>query len=402
MLRTVITVSDYSEISDGNAKIAIESAIALTNVVEKSIFFSAVGRKDKELENKGVETISLNQYDILNNPNRFEAIIQGIWNTKSKKELKKILKNKNPRETIIHVHSWTKAISSSIFKIAEKMGFKVVITLHDYFTICPNGALFDYKENKICCLKPMSVKCLLHNCDSRNYMHKLWRYSRQIVQNYSILKRKNISFIYISDFSKKVLEQQLKDKQFYKLTNPIEIKNRIKIEPEKNNIYLYLGRVVNEKGVRQFCEAISALNLNGIVIGNGYLLEELKNEFNEIEFTGWLNYDRIREYIIKARCMVFPSLWYETFGLTILEVSAFGVPCIVSDCCVGREFTSDKLLFSAGNTNSLKEKLILMKDDNTVKKFGADAYKYFDKNNQSVDVYAKKLIEIYGNILQLK
>ena len=66
------------------------------------------------------------------------------------------------------VAGWTKALSSSVFDVAFKMNFKVVLTLHDYFTACPNGGYFDYKENKICKRKPLSWKCIKCNCDSNS------------------------------------------------------------------------------------------------------------------------------------------------------------------------------------------------------------------------------------------
>jgi len=46
-----------------------------------------------------------------------------------------------------------------------------------------------------------------------------------------------------------------------------------------------------------------------------------------------------------ARALIFPSRWYETAGLTILEAQALGVPCLVSKNCAGREFVNKQNLF---------------------------------------------------------
>lgn len=35
--------------------------------------------------------------------------------------------------------------------------------------------------------------------------------------------------------------------------------------------------------------------------------------------------------MLDARLLVFPSIWYETFGLTIVEAMAAGVPVLASD-----------------------------------------------------------------------
>ena len=57
-------------------------------------------------------------------------------------------------------------------------GKKVILTLHDYFTLCPCGGFYDYKSKKVCNKSPMSLKCILCNCDKRNYPQKIWRVIR--------------------------------------------------------------------------------------------------------------------------------------------------------------------------------------------------------------------------------
>ena len=39
-------------------------------------------------------------------------------------------------------------VCSSVFDVAFKMNFKLVLTLHDYFTACPNGGYFNYQKMK--------------------------------------------------------------------------------------------------------------------------------------------------------------------------------------------------------------------------------------------------------------
>lgn len=399
MVKTVITVDDYGSINGGIAKVAIEGALALSDVVEESILFCAVNPVDERLYDKGIRVVSLNQYDILNDPNRLAASIRGIWNIKAKREFKKLLLEKNPKDTIIHVHSWTKAISCSIFKIADKMGFKIVLTIHDYFLVCPNGGLFNYRKNKICDYKSLSLKCITCNCDSRNYFHKLWRVVRQFVQNHVLEKRKNISYIFISEFSRNILEEHQKFNNYYMINNPIEVKNRLKVNVENNNIYLYIGRLSEEKGVRIFCQAVTDLNLKGTVVGDGYLLNTLKAEYTNIHFTGWQNYDGVRDSILKARCLVFPSLWYEVSPLTIPEAFIYGLPCVVSDRCAGRDLVDEFMLFNVLDLDTLKEKLLMLEKNDVVKKIGDNIYNSFKPENYSSKLYIENIINVYNEIL---
>lgn len=137
-----------------------------------------------------------------------------------------------------------------MFDISFYMGFKVVLTAHDYFTACPNGGYFNYNENKICKLKPQSFKCIKCNCDSRNYLFKIYRIIRQFVQNQIVQVNKKIEYVIgISDKNIEVLETTLnKDANVKKILNPIDIEKideRVKVE--KNDTYLFIGRVAKRK-----------------------------------------------------------------------------------------------------------------------------------------------------------
>ena len=237
-----------------------------------------------------------------------------------------MLKKLDKKTTIIHVHGWTKALSSSIFDIAFKMNFKVVLTLHDYFTACPNGGYFNYQKNEICKLKPLSKKCIRCNCDSRNYIFKIYRLIRQFVQNNIVKLNKRIeNVITISEFSEKILKPTLgKNTKITRIYNPIDIdENAEKVDPSKNEYYLYVGRISKEKGVDLFCQAITELGLKGIAVGDGDEKKKLEKQYPNIEFVGWKNKDEVKQYMKGARALIFPSRWYETAGLTVLEAMQY-------------------------------------------------------------------------------
>ena len=180
-IQNVVIINDFNYTQGGASKVAINTAKILNKSGLKVYFFSAVNNPKENIE--GITYISTNQKEALREKNRIKGAINGIYNFKAKIELKKLLKTLSPDNTIIHVHGWTKALSSSVFDIAFKMKYKVILTLHDYFTACPNGGYYNYKQNEICHLSPLTWKCIKCNCDSRNYGFKLYRIVRQFVQN---------------------------------------------------------------------------------------------------------------------------------------------------------------------------------------------------------------------------
>ena len=244
-INTVVIINDFNYINGGAAKVAIETAKVLVKKGINVYFFSAENKeKDKIL---GIKYIYTNQHASLNDKNKIKGAINGIWNRKAYKELKKLLSTLNKENTIIHIHGWIKALSSSIFKAIEKMGFNHVVTYHDYFSYCPNGGFYNYQKNEICNLKPMSWKCIKCNCDSRNYMIKMYRLIRQFVQNKIVkINEINKNIVSISDFSYQILKDSIsKETIIRRIYNPIdEIKKEDRIiDIKKNDYYLYVGRI---------------------------------------------------------------------------------------------------------------------------------------------------------------
>lgn len=343
-LKNIIIVYDYAYINGGAAKVAIRSAIELSKTYSV-IYFSGVGPVCDDLKRSNVKTICLNQDDI-NSGNRAKSVLYGLWNLSAQKKFESLLNSYNPEDTIIHFHGWVKCLSTSVIKVAKKQHFKCLVTLHDYFSICPNGGLYNYKEKKICNRAPCSKDCYLCNCDKRSYTQKMWRVARQIIQNRFIKNNRELAFISISKLNRALVESKVKSKKFYEVVNPIDISLNNTHVSGKRNVYLYVGRVSNEKGIDLFCEAIRQLQLKGICIeavvaGDGPLLEELRRKYTEVLFVGWKSREEIDELMRNSRCLVFPSRWYEGAPLTIIESLSRGLPCIVTDCTSATEIIVD-------------------------------------------------------------
>ena len=406
IIKNVIIVCDYGYIEGGAARIAHETAIALSAEGYNVIFFCAVGPVAHELLDAGIKVICLNQNDILHEKNKFKAILQGISNRYAKQKFSELLSEFNNSETIIHVHTWTKGVSSSIFKVAEKKGFTVAITVHDYFLICPNGGLFNYKTSKICELKPMSAKCICCNCDARSYFQKLFRVVRQFKQNINIRKRKNISYIFISEFSKREFFKRynkIPESKQYFLPNMINFPSkRERVKCEENDIYLFIGGITEVKGIRIFCDAVTKANVKAIVVGQGILKEELEKKYPNINFVGWKSKEEMELYILQARCLVFPSLWYEVSPLTPLEVMAYGVPVVCSNLNASSNYIMDHsngLIYDGNSVEGCLEKIEQLKNKDIVKLLSEESFKSFASENYSKKTYIITLQQIYSMVM---
>lgn len=396
-IKNVVIINDFDYVQGGASKVAIDTANLLVNSNKNlNVYYFSACHSDKSTLDKKVVSVCTNQFEFLNDKNRIRGFFNGLYNFKSKRKLKKLLLSLDKKETIVHVHGWTKALSSSVFDIAFKLKYKLVLTMHDYFTACPNGGYFNYKENKICHLKPLSLKCIKCNCDSRNYFFKLYRILRQKKYNQSFKKLKNV--ISISDFSLKVLKNTLpKNINIARINNPIDFrKNKQNIDFSHNDYYLYVGRVSKEKGVDLFCEAITQLNLLGIVVGDGNQKIVLQKKYPNIKFVGWKSEGEVKEYMKNAKCLIMPSRLYEVAPLTNLEALSVGVPSLVSITCAASDVNNIK------NNNGDVFDVNVEDLKTTIQNFNIKTVNNNILLNYSSNIYVKKIIEFYNELIEME
>ena len=402
MIKNIVIVCSDTEVTNGAVQVAVEQAALLAEKGLNVYYFAGSGepvqKVDERLKNSpNIKVISLGYWPTKHNPSRLQAILIGMYNFHAARELRRLLSTLDRSETVIHFHSWSQVLSHSVLKTAVKMKFKTFITLHDYRLACPNTFLFNNTAMEICELKPMSLRCLMCNCDMRHYSHKIWRYIIAVLQNFSLPEFTNgqgdIGYIFISEFSRKQLLRRIKaHRNQFLVKNPIYFRNRFRVNAENNSNFLFIGRLSEEKGIRNFCEAIHNTKVKGVVIGEGFLKRELEAKYPEIEFTGWQNKEQIHEHIKEARCLIFTSIWYEASPLTPLEVNAYGIPVIASDCSAA----SDNASFIYHSQKELED-LIIQVNTQDIKQLSIDTFNNFDES--STINYADNLLKVYNTPL---
>lgn len=403
MLKNIIIVNDSAYVIGGAAKVALTSAIGLSNLGYNVVLFAAYGPVSDEVLASNVKVVLTDQYDILHDPHRLRAIFQGVWNVKAKKMFGNLLEQYDEQDTVIHFHVWIKSLSSSIFSAVVKTNFKVFFTLHDFFLYCPTGGLYDYQKQQICDISPMGLRCVCCNCDSRSMLQKQWRVIRQFVQNREVKKiLKQATFISISDLSEKVFSDYIGQRAtVFRVNNPIDDAVPVYLK-ENRKSYLFVARLSPEKGLDLFCKTITDLHLKGIVLGNGDLYETYKNDYPNISFAGWVDGKKKLEYISQAKCLIFASKWYETYGLSVAEFLSYGIPCVVPDRCAASELIEDGkngFIFKTGNLQSLKD-TVLKVELGKLRYNSAEIAEDFKKRNTDNCLHVQKLINLYQRSLQ--
>ncbi len=403
----IVILNDYASLTGGSTAVAIASAVGLAARGLRVTYFAAVGPVAPALRDvPNLEVHCLDQPELVRDPRRSRAFFSGLRNRRAISALRRVLAGKDPARTLVHAHTWTKALSPYALDAAAALGFPLVVTLHDFFIACPNGGFFDYPSARICQRRPLSLSCLGCNCDRRSYAQKLWRSFRTHLQNRRLqLPARVARYIGVSDFSANLLRPHLPaGARVTVVRHPVECPDEGPVDVRRNRAFVFVGRLVPEKGVLLFAAAVCRTGLPAVFIGDGELREELHGLCPEARFTGWLSPAAIRAELRQARALVFPPLWYETLGLVAIEAAAAGVPAIVSDGCAATDYIRDGengRHFSHGSVASLAAAMRdLANDAPLAARLGTGAYRWYWDDPWSAGRHVDELLALYGSIHQ--
>ncbi|HEY5812122.1 MAG TPA: glycosyltransferase family 4 protein [Terrimicrobiaceae bacterium] len=401
----IVVLNDYAGITGGSSSVALQSALTLAARKIHVTLFTAVGPVAATLQNNAyLNVVCTDQHSIADDPSRFRSSFRGIWNLKAIRELTNLLRSKDPAKTIVHVHTWMKALSPGVISTALDRGFRVVLTLHDFFTVCPSGGFYIHPERKTCDKRPLSASCLKCNCDRRAYTHKLWRFARTAMQNWWLRVADRVHhYIGVSQFSVDLMKPYLPPGVPVTIVrNPVNCRDFGPAPVDTGSEFVFLGRLVPEKGAELFAEAADRAGVAGIFVGEGEMEDDLKRRFPRATFRGWMEPAQVTAAIRQARALVFPSLWYETLGLSAVEAMANGVPVVVSDHCAASEFVQDGysgLHFQSGSVESLAAQLRRLRNGDLALRLGRKAYNWYWKEPWSLDSHVDQLLNIYEDML---
>jgi peptidoglycan/LPS O-acetylase OafA/YrhL/glycosyltransferase involved in cell wall biosynthesis len=396
---TVVMLNDFCHVQGGASKVAIDEAVRLAHSGVEVIFVGATGPVCEELRSAPLTVHCLGQPQLLDVGRHPGAALQGLWNFKAARRVAEILRPLPADRVVVHLHGYTKALTTSPVLAARRLGMPVICTLHDFYAACPNGAFFNYRKAQPCTLSPLSASCIATRCDKRAHMHKLFRVTRGLIQLAVGRFPASVEhYIALSERSAAILSPFLPRRaHLHRLPNPIDMPRIAPAPVAGNNTILCLGRLDEEKGVRLLAQVAERMGLAVTFVGDGPLRAEIE-QIPGMMVTGWVGMEEIRARLGRARCLVFPSLWYEAFGLTVSEAAACGVPAIVSDISAAAERIEEGVTgwrFRSGDGDDLARCLAMIADDALVGAAGEAAYRAFWSDSRSGERHVADLLRIY-------
>ncbi len=399
MKHSVVIVNDFGHVNGGAAQICIADILALARAGHDVTFFCAVGPISPDLVAAGIKVVCLDEKEIATDPDRIGAARRGLWNGRAQREMDRLLSS-FATAPIVHIHGWSKALSGSVVAAAVDRRVPTVLTLHDFFAACPNGGFYQYPQQRICELRAMSPACIACNCDSRSYPQKLYRVMRQTLQRHAGHLPDGIRhFTYYSQLALRVMQPYLPDHaQLHFVPNALEGEREAPVAVGENEDFVLVGRLSPEKGTLHFADAAARAGIRPVYLGEGRMRDEILARAPHAEITGWLSREALFARLKRARALVFPSLWYETFGLTVGEALMRGIPVIVSDRTAAAELVEDGrngLLFHTGDVEDLARQITRLKEPALAANLGAAAYARYWSDPLTETRHTSALLKVY-------
>ncbi len=284
------------------------------------------------------------------------------------RETVELIKEKRPE--ILHVHNYKYVLTPSIFKAAKDCGVKTVLTLHNYRLICPGGQL--RRGNEICeeCLRKNPARIFWRRGCASKLSTRVLQGLLYFETKKEILKNVDV-FVALTEFSKsRFVAGGLPDERVWVKPNFIfdplatldaergEGKGGKEGAAPKRTGAIFVGRLSSEKGARFLTEAWRGLDFSLTIVGDGPEGEALRrNAPANVRFVGEKSRDEVLKLVQNAQFLVFPSICYEGFPMSILEAAALGTPALASRLGGRPETTIDGetgLLFESLNVEDFR------------------------------------------------
>lgn len=280
-----------------------------------------------------------NSKEINSLADRLKLLFRTHHNPESKKRVATRLKGDS--YDVMHVHNFFPVLSPSIFDAARHQGVPSVMSLHNFRLIHPNGLMFYEGKPDHRSVNGSAYRCVLDGV-----------YRNSVIQTAVVAhmieyhrKKKTwhqmpSAFIALSEFSKNLfVEGGLPEERIFIKPNfiedPLNNQEGLSLTDVKNDEFLYVGRISDEKGVDQIVECWMRYKPDSrlVIAGDGPLKGELESRSKQegnIEWLGQISRDAIIKRLSTAKALLFPTRCYEGQPLILLEAMSAGCPVITA------------------------------------------------------------------------
>lgn len=409
-MKILFLQGDFPPYSLGGAGVvAFNLAKALQKKGHNVFVITTTPKKNQEIEK---EYLGLKIYQIYSNYHERWSAYLSLYNPKTIKEVKKIIKQINP--DIVHAHNVHYHLSYYCLKIARKYSKAVFLTVHDAM-LFHYGKLVEFVDPN-----DLSIP------KTFNYKITPWQQIKRFKKRYNPFRNiiirhylKYVDKIFAVSYVLKDALNQNDIENVEVIHNGIDaVQWQIDNEKLKNfkkeynlfnkKIVFFAGRLSSLKGGEVIIKAMKIITEQIpdtllLVAGRkddytDRMLRLAKEQNLSIVLTGWIENDDLINAYHSSNVVVTPSIYLDPFNLINIEAMIAKKP-VVGTCFGGTsEIVVDNqtgYIINPSNTQTMAEKIIdLLKHPDKAKQFGENGFQRV-KQNFSIEKQIRETLEWY-------
>jgi glycosyltransferase involved in cell wall biosynthesis len=334
------------------------------------------------------------------------------------------------RPDVVHIHHMT-CLSTRFPAILRDRGIATVMSLHDFWLSCPRGQIIrtnleicDPIDRKLClpCLRQMwpgfdwpKEPGLLARLLGRSSLDPILEYERHMRE---VLRTPDRMFAPCDFHRRKFIElgvpaDRIRTMAYGWPKGPLEGVAERRVPADRVRIG-YIGSVIPTKGVHVLVDAFEGLDPSKATLdiygeipsfhgdtSYGDRIRARAEKSEGIRLHGRYENRDLPDILSRIDVLVVPSVWYETFSITIREGFLAGIPVVASRLGAMGEAIEDEvtgLSFTPGDAGDLREKLDRLVRDPELRRRLAAA----PKNVKGIEENAVEIAGIYRELADRK
>ncbi|HEX5130389.1 MAG TPA: glycosyltransferase family 4 protein, partial [Usitatibacter sp.] len=296
---------------------------------------------------------------------RLQAGVGAIYPAEAVRQFDEMLAASRP--DVVHVHELFPLVSPWILPRCTRRGVPVVMTVLDYRLTCPVGT--HLREGRTCerCIGGREHWALLNNCRGNLVESATVSLFNAMARRFRLYAGHVSRFVAPSEFTCRWLVEKLgiEPQRVARVPCVIDIPARGVPDPAAGRYVACASRLSPEKGIDTLVEAARLSGLPFSVARNETHLVKstLPPDIATVVTRGASD---LAGFYRGARMLVFPSVYFETFGLVGAESMSHGVPVVAARIGALADLVDDGvngLLFEPGNARDLAEKVSRLWND---------------------------------------
>lgn len=263
-----------------------------------------------------------------------QLFFEPTWSRQTYRDVTQQIRTFQP--DVLHCHSFFPLVSPSVYAAAAAQGVPVVQTLHEYRLLCPVGWLL--RDGQLCteCVDHSLLRGIRYGCYQGSaaktaavaLMLQVHRWRRTWWRQVQL-------FVTPTEFARQTFRASgLLPDRIWVHPNFLSVDPGVSQQPRTGA--LFVGRLSAEKGIVTLLNAWRQLpHVPLHIIGAGPLQNWVEtfiaaHQLAQVTCLGYQPLPAVLAAMKQAQFLLLPSIFYETFGRTIMEAYATGTPVIAS------------------------------------------------------------------------